>query len=571
MSSKKGLEIVEHKIKALKAKREDILKMDPEDALNEIIDFKENIPLVHSFPEQSLYMLMNEAGHEDFLPILAMASKKQWEYIIDLEIWNRDEIDIKQASYWLGLMDMADPVRLANWLLEEQSDFLSYFLRNKIDVVIREHDEDPSIIPDDFITFDDVIYFKVLDDQPGEKPFMETKSLIYDLLSRIADKSYPMYQTIIFISAGVINAEHAENLYRERNSRLEGKGLLPLDEAIEIYAPFIKSGLKNRYKDVLKSESESSAIDDKGNIDSSFLMNVFSMDNYFADTETFSSEFISLCNRIIVADKKGVKTRGDLEHIAKRVSGTLRAGAQIIAGLTDKDTDDVLIWNIFSKYSLIDVFKAGNTKIKDVREKVLKWQRSSWLVKNSLQISFLGEKWFGIAGGMLVWPPVYFNNYKKGSQIYRPFNSLDEIMETESEIDSMAALDDLFALMGIKNINIKEFSLGWENFILTLWARDWLHMKDDVLEPVSLENFRKFFDWLWIKEDGVRFIGRDKKQDFLNWLVRTAEIEPDLLIGKLGNVFDDLFELLENEYRHVETKSLDAKYINFFLVKEDQI
>jgi hypothetical protein len=304
MSDNKSIDIVQKKIKALRDKREEVLKLEPEDALNTIIDYKENIPLVHSFPEQSLYMLMHEAGPEDFLPVLSMATKNQWEYIVDLEIWNRDEIDITNISYWLGVLNMADPVRLATWLLEEQEDLLSYFLRNKVDVVIREHDQDPSVIGSDFVTFDDVIYFRVLDDAPGSPVFMDTKSLVQDILARIAEKSYPMYQTILFISAGVINAEHVENLYRQRNSRLEGKGLLPLHEAVEVYAPVDAEEIKKKKIRKRKSFENNNFVDENGNLDSGALLNIFSTDNYFAIPDSFSQEFVALCNRIIVADKK---------------------------------------------------------------------------------------------------------------------------------------------------------------------------------------------------------------------------------------------------------------------------
>lgn len=92
MTKKNALSIVEQKIEALRKKRESIFKMDPEKAMEEILDFNESYALVHSFPEQSLYMLMHEAGHEDFLPILSMATKKQWEYIVDLEIWEKNRL-----------------------------------------------------------------------------------------------------------------------------------------------------------------------------------------------------------------------------------------------------------------------------------------------------------------------------------------------------------------------------------------------------------------------------------------------------------------------------------------------
>ncbi|MGM0419238.1 MAG: DUF6178 family protein, partial [Thermodesulfobacteriota bacterium] len=565
MTQKNVSNLAEEKIKAVKKKKEEILKLEPEEALNEILDFRESLPLVHSFPEQSLYMLMHECGYEDFLPVLAMASKKQWEYIIDQEIWDRDEIDIHKASYWLGVFHMADPARLANWLLNDQDEFLTYFLRNKIDVVIREHDEDPSIIPDDFRTFDDVIYFKVFENEESQQLPVDITSLVYDLFSRIADESYSLFQTLIFTSAGVINAEHAENLYRLKNARLEEKGLLPLHEAIEVYAPVSPEDLPLRKEKVHDEQKSRFFVDENGNIDSWSIMDIFSAENYFTDFE-FAAEFVSLCNKVIVADKKGVKTREDLSKVVKRVSGILKAGAQLIGGFHENDTNKALISNIFSKYYITDIFRAGHSAIRGVRDKILTWQRSSWMVKNSFNISFLGETWMGITGGLLVWPPVYYDNFETSDEIYRPFGCIDDIEKINSEVEKIIALDDLLGLINIKSIKVKDATLTWENFLLTLWARDWLHFDDTCLEPVKLEDFKKFFKWLWSEDDNKGLIGKDKKQDFLNWVVRTSEIDPDLMVKRLGTVFDQLFEAAESEFKDLDPKYLDPKYINIFLV-----
>lgn len=568
MTKKTSLNIVEKKIEALRKKRESIFKMPPEKAMDEILDYSENYALVHSFPEQSLYMLMHETGHEDFLPVLSMATKKQWEYIIDLEIWEKDEIDIFNASYWLGVLHMADPKRLADWLLDDQEDFLTYFLRNRIDVVIREHDEDPSIIPDDYSTFDDVIYFKILESEEDKKLPIEIKSLVNDILARIADRSYRDFQTILFISAGVINAEHSEHLFRFRNARLEEKGLIPTHEAIEILAPVDLEKIKKRNGD--KKSFSDVFVDEKGNINSSQVIDIFSVNNYFLDSDDFSLEFISLCNQIISAEQKKIRTREELAKLVKRVSGILKIGAQYLGAFDENATDKKNMDSAFGAYYIFDLFKAGNTLVRNLRQKIIKWQKNSFILKNSLSLSFLGEKWFGITGGLIAWPAVYFDNYETGANLYKEFSSIDEIIKTQREIDKLTAVDDLLGLMKIKEIKTDDLFINWQNFILTLWARDWLHLEEDVLEPIEINEFKRFYQWLWIEDNGIKTPGKEKKQDFLNWVVRITEIDPNFLLERLGQVFDELFELVEDELGNVNLKNIDPKYISLFILSSQQ-
>ncbi|MDY0132341.1 MAG: DUF6178 family protein [Desulforegulaceae bacterium] len=564
MTKKNALDIVGQKIKALQKKRESILKMEPEKALEAILDYNESYPLVHSFPEQSLYMLLNEIGYEDFLPVLSIANKKQWEYIVDLEIWEKDEVDITKASFWLGVLHMTDPQRLADWLLDDQEDFLTYFLRNRIDVVIREHDEDPSIIPADFMTFDDVIYFKVLDSKEDKNLPINIKSLVTDILGRIADRSYRDFQSIIFISAGVINAEHLEHLFKFRNARLEEKGILPFYEAIEIFAPIDLKNIKKRSEN--KNLNPAVFFDDQGNINSNAVMDIFSVNNYFLDSDDFSLEFVSLCNRVISGEHKKIRTRKELSDLVKRVSGILRIGAQSLGELDEKTSEKQFLELAFESYYTEDIFKAGNTLIRNLREKVLGWQRNSFVLNNSFDLSFIGEKWFGIVGGIAAWPSVYFDNYQSSSNIYKEFSSIDEVKNSEKEIEKLIAVDDLLGLLEIKEIKADTLFINWQNFILTLWARDWLHLKENVFEPIKVKNFKEFYQWLWVEDSGIRTPGKEKKQDFLNWLVRVAEINYESLLKRLGPLFDELFELVEEELGNVDLENIDPKYISLFIL-----
>jgi len=71
------------RIAALKKKRVEILSLTPEKALKEILEAPQPAALVHSFPEEDFYFLVNDIGLGDAIDLLSLASNRQWEYILD--------------------------------------------------------------------------------------------------------------------------------------------------------------------------------------------------------------------------------------------------------------------------------------------------------------------------------------------------------------------------------------------------------------------------------------------------------------------------------------------------------
>ena len=147
----------------LQEKRRKILELPPEKALDRILDDPQPAALVHSFPEQDFYLLINEIGPEDSLPLLSLATNKQWEHIVDLETWQKDRLDPKAVTRWLSLLLEADSKRFFRWFLEEKLEFVELYLFRNLEVRIREHDQDPSDFGDDYFTLDDTYYFKFID------------------------------------------------------------------------------------------------------------------------------------------------------------------------------------------------------------------------------------------------------------------------------------------------------------------------------------------------------------------------------------------------------------------------
>ena len=113
---KKALERFQQLLKT----RKEILELPPETAMERILEHPQPAALVHSFPEQDFYFLINDIGPEDSLPLLALASDRQWEHIVDLDAWQRDRIELTSVTRWMNLLMEADSKRFIRWFLDKK-------------------------------------------------------------------------------------------------------------------------------------------------------------------------------------------------------------------------------------------------------------------------------------------------------------------------------------------------------------------------------------------------------------------------------------------------------------------
>jgi hypothetical protein len=163
MANKKDNSKTLQRVLQLQEKRRAIMELPAEKALDRILDDPQPAALVHSFPEQDFYLLVNEIGAEDSLPLLALATTKQWQHIVDLGVWQKDRIELNSVTRWMDLLLKADPKRFIKWFLKEQLEFIELYLFKNLEVGIREHDQDTADFGDEYFTLDDVYYLKFID------------------------------------------------------------------------------------------------------------------------------------------------------------------------------------------------------------------------------------------------------------------------------------------------------------------------------------------------------------------------------------------------------------------------
>lgn len=572
------------KIRRLQAEKQEILSLPPEKALERILDAAEPAALVHSFSEQDFYFLIHDIGPEDALPIIGMASRRQWEFMFDMELWQRDRMDLSAAAHWIELLNRADPKSSIAWLVKNKTDLLEFFLFNNIEVLLREHDQEASEFAPDYFTLDNVFYVRphpLRFPPPDESTSGEdaatdpARDFIEKFVRALAEYDYVAYQHLLLEATSLIPAENEEDVYRLRSVRLAEKGFLPFDEAISVYRPLGAEELLQQKSKYIADDPgpELMALVPVTTTSGIDPQNLFARALGAVNSETLlqqmHAEFATLCNQLVVADQKKIQDKKELQPIIVKASGYLSIGLQRLQSTGD-DSENLNIEQmaqILERYPLIGIFQVGVRQVLKLKWRAEKWVAQSWFAGKGLALTFWGEDWLGVLGGLLLKKPLFFDNYLSG-QMYREYGIMQDIEATSDILDSIIAFDNLLERLDIDLLPVSSYRfLTYKNLLLTLWVRYERNLAAKLV-PLSISEFKPFFESLWTDEDTERKIKAQRKTDFLRWLSHQSGGELESLSRQYGQILENLFVEVEAEYAAVFPENLDPRYIHLFLMEK---
>jgi hypothetical protein len=573
------LETREEREKALALDRKRILAMTPEKALEAIADHPYPVTLVQSLAEEDFYLLVHTIGPDDALPILSLASNDQWEYLLDTDTWSRDRIDLHAVTQWMGRLLKADDDRFTHWITRDKVDDLRFYFFHNLDVVVREHDQDPSDLGEGFSSEDNVHFVRLRKLQhfleKGKQAEEDRDTLVTDLLRRISVFDYPAYVGLLLESTSVLPAEEEEELLRRRNIRQAEKGFIPYEEAVGVYQPLTvkelfhrnrKSGIpQGRCLDAYPLPVAPENPPEDANLFARTLVQIQDTPSI----DRLQTEFAGLCNQVIVADQLQIRDKETLKKVVTKVSDIISIGLEHI----DTQRNEPVPYanaTLIQTYLLGDLFRVGYGCAMRIKWKADRWRQSAWFTKSGLPLGFWGEAGLGVLGGLLLKRPLYFDNYARGT-LYREFAVLSEIKQTEELLEEIIAFDDLLALMAVRVGGAGTYGfLTFQNLLLTLWANHYLKMSadDDTPHPLTMEQFRSLFRVLWKSRKPNPEINIAVREDFLAWLAGRSHLDATNISQRMGAALERLFKTIESELGSVAERYLDPRHIHLFLFKE---
>lgn len=578
--------------------RQQILVSDSEKALDLILDAPSPATLIQSFPDQDLYYLMHKIGVHDFAPVLAMANSEQWEYVLDVEVWNDDRLDIDRMTQVFSLLFKADPQRLLRWTIKEKPDFFEFYLFKNLQVVVREHDEFPPEDYDDYITLDDKFYFRFPNKPPqneeddsaellpgdlpqeGRETQDEAPELIEQMLKAVAHMDLSVFHGLLLETCAILTSETEEEQFRLKNLRLAEKGFEPTHQAIGIYQPTPLGALRKRPKQPAGQTTGQESFDPETPLTPQFFTQFIKGKNLFiqalalinksndkgpADLSlVLQSEMAALINKVISADRMKIREKSTIEKIMEKTTAYLSLGIEII--LKDEIQVEAAA-QVIQTYFLEDIFRTGSRAGIQLKTRATTWYDKSFLGTNHLPLSFLGESYLGVIGGLLIDRPMFFADYAE-KRLYREFKCLGDIQSTTRILDEIIQLDQFLNSLSIDMTTFTQGVLTYKSMILTLWARNRMGLdKTEVsLAPMDSTQFSLFFKDLFIGETPGK-IDEIKARDLAIWSAEAADLTEEDLPIALQAILYALVSELEEEYGDVDPKQIDPRFMPLFLIE----
>jgi hypothetical protein len=148
---------------------------------------------------------------------------------------------------------------------------------------------------------------------------------------------------------------------------------------------------------------------------------------------------------------------------------------------------------------------------------------------------------------------------------------MEDIKQTNANLHEIIAFDNFLFQMGIQIPEGPRRFMTYKSLLLTLWARYYQKLPEDVI-PLTLNEFKRFFDQLF--ENRKTSVSKkprktkiDMKESLLNWLSEKSGLDPHEVSRKLSKILESLFTEIESEYGSVAEKNLDPRFIYLFLVE----
>jgi hypothetical protein len=537
-----------------------ISKLTGNALINAIADLPDPGTFVRQLPADDFYRIIKRVGEEDCLPVLQWASTSQWQHVLDLEIWENDQIDFEETLQWFERFVNADPKRFSFWALEEEPQLLALTLTKTAEIIFKE-DQDDSNIPPGYQTLDGCFYFKSIDAQNSQT--------ISDVLSALAQHANGDYPNFLFHLPAVIPAETEEELYRLRNNRLAEYGFPAHDEAVEVYAPLdisaIHSGRPRALPGLLAEHEGRHLIPTTpwNTIgDFPLLARAFSgiADNIQADRVRL--EFAVLCNTLIAADNfVGVENDDDLVRISRKAAGYLDIALEKMSERA-VNLSDILMNN-----PLQMIFRVGYGLAMQLQWRAKRWIKESWFFQERKPLSFWGPKYSAVLEALLSTRPNYVARDSNGS--FRHFESHGELKETAQALGQVEAIDKMIArLTRFEGTPAPFDPTDYNTFYPVLFNR-WAHHllnHQPSFAPLSTAQARRFFRLLREGEAAPPFSMPKYRHAFIDEFMKSAVDWDEQSRTNLHDALDYIWSEFRSEYENVLPADLDARFSAFLKI-----
>ncbi len=537
------------------------------------------VPVARLLPEEDIYFMVKEVGEEDALPVLAIISEKQVQYLFDMEWWRGDKFLPQKAMDWLLWMEKANDRQLLHWLLTEDFDQKVMVLQSLIKVFKKDEmtDQYEGVESLEHFTLDGVfdIFLKVPDAAPLLKNlfkllYSEDQKVFYALMEAVI--WYPITPTV-------------ETAYRWQRSRVEEKGIVPYEDAIGVYSLLDVDALK------LDAPSHEVFVDPESPYavapvhpltdtnPSTFFGQCLAMMKNHERVNAICWELMYLANKVMVADQQEFGNLDSHHETMRKVLGYINIGLELGAGGDIAKGESLL-----NQTWIQPLFQVGYAGIMR-----LKWEGEKLVKEHGLLLEYLLTPGYmdHLAASMARFPKIGVMQAEETEEVetniqWRNLESLQDIQVLENFLN----LDRFYVRFARQSLDlslekIQQFleearfpankeDLDVKVLTLTALARFTLFKKIEC-QPLLPEGARSFLQAIFhvgIYQDESKVVNDDILQAFRKRLFETslAWIPEDK--ERLDHLLQECVHTLQTQFGRLDSsRKIEWQFTRGLLLK----
>jgi hypothetical protein len=283
---------------------------------------------VRELPVQELYYAIKEVGLADAHELVALASPEQVRGFVDLDVWQRDRIEVARLAPWLEALVEAGPEKLLRAVNAIDPEVIALYLQRQVKVHELSTGEP---VPDQplghfFPTPDGFFLLDVL-------PAGEAGKAIERLLDWLYRADLERARQIVMSAKWELDSDLEEHAYRWRSGRMSDLGYTEYYEALAIYRYLDPQSVKLDETPPAPPVPETRLpVQLAGTIDAaSFFGRAVATISDENALELVRARLMLLANKAMAAD---LIEPGDLEaakRVLDRTVGTLAVGLEYLA------------------------------------------------------------------------------------------------------------------------------------------------------------------------------------------------------------------------------------------------
>lgn len=359
--------------------------------LEEIEKYLQEGSDLSQFPIQPLYQLLKSVPTERAAQALIKFTKEQREVFLDLDLWEKDDLDLQQFSFWIKTYSQCTAIDIR--IEFAKSAEFALYLKSKFNIYTFDV-EDP-VYPEHnnyFLTDDNLLLFEFEEDYDLIE---EVQRIIKTLYAEVGvENAY----SILFKLVTDSYMHMLEEEYQLKKERLRDFGFVDYYDSLEIESTFTNLNQLDKF---LTNKIQTTAnIDSLGKVQA---LHPAALVAYKSDMGAIQTELkkVTSQKRIDFLHFNFIR----LVNASLSLSGSLKGG-QVAMNRVGQKTRSLLLLGFdyikntmrekidnngpFTTYDFIDCYKVGNSLVKETQKKIRKAMTGSGFKEED---PFLGQYW----------------------------------------------------------------------------------------------------------------------------------------------------------------------------------